>query len=264
MNILIMTDLEGVAGLVSFEDQTGPAGRYYEAAKKLLTAEVNAAIEGLLQEGVDEILVLDGHGAGAICFEELHPAAKLFHGRPWAPWPRLIEVFKGYDACMMVGQHAMAGVATGSLNHTQNSQAVDYYQLNGHKIGELGQFALFCGALGLPMIFLSGDQDACLEAQALIPGIVTAAVKQGLSRGSAISLSAPEARRRIRLGAEQAIRQHLQQPLPPLVWPGPYALEIRYFSSRDADQRAAHPLAQRLDSQTVRFTSASVLEIIYL
>lgn len=264
MKTIIMTDLEGVAGVVSFEDQTGPTGHYYEAAKKLLTAEVNAAIEGLLEEGVEEILVLDGHGAGAISFEDLHPSAKLFHGRPWAPWPRLIEAFKGYDACLMVGQHAMAGVPTSNLSHTQNSRTIEYYQLNGRKIGEIGQFALFCGALGLPMIFLSGEQDACDEAQALIPGIVTAAVKQGLSRGSAISLSAPVAQRLIRTGAQHAMKQHRVAPLPPLVWPGPYTLEIRYHFTSDADARAAHPLAERLDNQTVRFTSQSVVDIIFL
>lgn len=263
MKILIMTDLEGVAGVVSFEDQTGPTGRYYEAAKKLLTAEVNAAVEGLLQEGVEEALVLDGHGAGAILFEDLHPSAKLFHGRPWAPWQRLIEVFKRYDACLMIGQHAMAGVPTSNLSHTQNSRTIEYYQLNGRKIGEIAQFALFCGALGLPLIFLSGEQDACLEAQDLVPGIVTAAVKQGLSRGSAITLSAPEAQRLIRAGVQKAVQQQRAQPLPPLTWPGPYTLEIRYHFTSDADARAAHPLAERLDSQTVRFYSGSILDIIF-
>ena len=81
MKILMMTDLEGVAGVVSFANQTGPDGRYYEAAKKLLTAEVNAAVEGLIEAGVEEILVVDGHGAGAIEFTDLHPAARLLHGR---------------------------------------------------------------------------------------------------------------------------------------------------------------------------------------
>lgn len=263
MKILIMTDLEGVAGVVSFEDQTGPGSRYYEAAKKLLTAEVNAAVDGLIQSGVEEVLVIDGHGAGGIQFEDLHPAARLFHGRPWAPWSTLIPIFKTYAAGMMIGQHAMAGVPTSNLNHTQSSRSVDYYQLNGRKIGELAQFALFCGALGVPMIFLSGEEDACREAQALIPEIVTAAVKQGLSRGSAISLSAPEAHRRISAGVQQAIERQRSNPIPPLVWEGPYVLEIRYFSTSEADARAARPGVERVDPQTVRFHSASIIDIIF-
>jgi D-amino peptidase len=263
MKILIMTDLEGVAGVVSFEDQTGPGGRYYEAAKKLLTAEVNAAVDGLLQAGVEEILVVDGHGAGGITFEELHPAARLLHGRPLVPWSSLANVFQTYDACMIVGQHAMAGVQTSNMNHTQNSRAIDYYKLNGRKVGEMAQFALFCGAVGVPMIFLSGEEDACREAEAFIPGIVTAAVKQGLGRHSAISLSAPEAQRRIRQGVIQAVQRQTATPIAPMVWEGPYELEIRYFSTSDADARAAQPGVERVDSQTVRIHSQTVVNIIY-
>ncbi len=262
MKILIMTDLEGVAGVVSFEDQTGPAGRYYEAAKKLLTAEVNAAVDGLLQSGAEEVLVVDGHGAGAIQFEELHPAARLLHGR-LASWTSLAQVFTTYDACMMIGQHAMAGVPTSNMNHTQDSRAIDYYQLNGRKIGEIAQFALFCGALSVPLIFLSGEEDACREAQALIPGVAAAAVKQGLGRGAAISLSAPEARRRIQDGARQALERQRRDPIPPLVWDAPYTLEIRYFSTLDADRRAAQPGVERVDAQTVRLYDHSILALIY-
>lgn len=263
MKILMMTDLEGVAGVVSFDNQTFSTGRYYDPARKLLTAEVNAAVDGLIQAGVDEILVIDGHGPGAIAFEDLHPAARLLHGRPLAPWADLARVFQAYDASLMIGQHAMAGIPTGTLNHTQSSRAIDYYQLNGRKIGEIAQFALFCGALGLPMLFLSGDEDACQEAQAFVSGIVTAPVKQGLGRGSAISLSAPEAQRRICAGAFQAIEQHRNSPLLPLVWPGPYELEIRFFSTSDADARAAQPGAERVDSQTVRFHGPAMIDIIY-
>ena len=206
---------------------------------------------------------MDGHGPGAIQFEDLHPAARLLHGRPLTPWASLARIFKTYDASVMIGQHAMAGVPTSNMNHTQNSQAIDYYQLNGRKIGEIAQFALYSGAMGLPMIFLSGEEDACREAQAFIPDIVTASVKQGLGRGSAISLSAPEAHRRIIAGARQAVDHQRSRPLPPLVWEGPYVLEIRYFSTSDADSRAAQPDVERVDQQTIRIRAQSIIDIIY-
>jgi D-amino peptidase len=263
MKVLIMTDLEGVAGVVSFASQTGPEGRYYEAAKKLLTAEVNAAVDGLVEAGVEEILVVDGHGAGGIQYEDLHPAARLLHGRPLAPWNSIAAVFQAYDACMIIGQHAMAGTQTSNMNHTQNSQAIDYYSLNGRKVGEIAQFALFCGAVGVPMIFLSGEEAACQEAQAFIPEIVTAPVKQGLGRHSAISVSTTEAHRRIREGVIKAIRRQSASPIPPMVWEGPYVLEIRIFSTSDADARAAQPGVERADSQTVRIHSQTIINIIY-
>ena len=194
MKVFMVTDMEGVAGVVSFTDQSYPDGRYYDAGKRLVTGEVNAAVDGLLEAGVEAVLVWDGHGAGGIDFEALHPEALLLHGRPSPPWSRLQEVIRRYDAFVIVGQHAMAGVVTSNQNHTQDSRTVDAYRLNGKLIGEIGQLALFMGGLGLPLLFLSGEQDACREAKELVPEIATVAVKEGLGRGSAISLSAQAAR----------------------------------------------------------------------
>jgi D-amino peptidase len=253
-----------VAGVVSFETQAYSTGQYYEYAKKLLTAEVNAAIDGLVEAGINDILVNDGHGPGAISFEDLHPKAKLQHGRP-APSRKIMrEIVQEYDVCMMLGQHAMAGIQTGNLNHTQNSRGVDYYKLNGEKIGEIAQFALDKGALGLPMIFLSGDDDACIEAQELLPELTVVSVKRGLGRGCAISLSAKEARKRIREGVVTAVKKHQNNPLKPLVIPGPYIMEKRFFYTDMADNSECDPRAERINSQTLRYCSDDILKIIYV
>jgi D-amino peptidase len=261
-SIYMMTDLEGVAGVVSFEDQAFATGRYYDQAKRLVTAEVNAAVEGLLDAGVEDVLICDGHGAGGIWFEDIHPKAKLLHGRP-ITIQQLFAPLADYEAVVMIGQHAMAGVPTSNQNHTQSSQTIDYMKLNGQLIGEIAQFALYSGALGKPMIYLSGEIDACKEAEALIPGITTTSVKQGLGRGAAISLSASEARSRIRAGIRQAIERQRTQPLPPLTWPGPYQLEKRFFHTHVADQAAMQPDAIRVDSQTIRYEGNDLRTLIY-
>lgn len=263
MKALMMTDLEGVAGVVTFEQDSYATGKYNEDAKRLLTAEVNAAVDGLLAAGATEILVLDMHGSGGIWFPDLHPAAKLMHGRPLAPQHVRDAVYKTYDLSVMIGQHAMAGVADGNLAHTQSSRAIDCYTLNGKPIGEIGQWALYCGALGLPMIFLSGDHAACAEVEDLIPGITTAAVKQGLSRNSAISLSKEASRELIRERIELAVGRHREEPIAPLVWEPPYVLEKRFFHTDTADRAAEQPGVERVDSQTVRLRSDTLLNLIY-
>ncbi|HET6429989.1 MAG TPA: M55 family metallopeptidase [Phycisphaerae bacterium] len=263
MNVLMMTDLEGVAGVVSFEPQTYSTGPENRRACSLLTAEINAAVDGLVESGAQDVLVVDSHGPGAVVFEELHPAARLLHGRPMAPRSRIVEAAAGCDVCMVIGQHAMAGAVDGDMNHTQSSRAIDSIRLNGRAIGEIAQFALQQGALGRPVVFLSGDEAACREAEALINGITTVAVKRGLGRNCAISLSAVEARRRIREGVLEAVRRHRQQPIAPLSWPGPYVLEKRFFHTDVADRAADAPGAERVDSQTVRFRGDDILEIIY-
>ncbi len=261
----MMTDLEGVAGVVSFADQTTPEGRYGERAKSLLTAEVNACVQGLLDSGVSEVTVLDGHGAGGIVFEELHPDALLVHGLPMSPdWRELIA---GTEVALFVGQHAMAGVPNGNLNHTQDSRSITSYILNGKLIGEIGQFALFAGSYGVPIVFLSGDEAACREVEELIPGVTTAAVKKGLGRNSAVSMSARRSRELIQAGVKRAIAHHRSHPIAPLRWPGPYVLEKRFFSTDHVElyreAAIANPSIEIVNNLTVRIRADDIRAIIF-
>ena len=62
MRIAIMTDLEGVAGVIDSVNWCLFDGRYYEIAKELLTEEVNAAVRGFRSAGALEFHVIDGLG----------------------------------------------------------------------------------------------------------------------------------------------------------------------------------------------------------
>lgn len=262
--VYIGTDIEGVAGVVGFADQAYSTGKYYEQARLLLTGEINAAIEGLIEEGVEDFLVMDGHGPGAVHYESLHSAARLMHGRPAASRTVRDPIIAEYDAGIMIGQHAMCGVPDGNLNHTQSSAGIEYYKLNGREIGETAQWALYHGALGLPLIFLSGDEAAAREARELVPAITTATVKIGLSRESAISLSIQQSHDLIRKKVREAIRKQQEHPIPPLTWPGPYVLEKRHLFTNSVDPYENHAFLHRIvDSKTVQFKSDNIRDIIY-
>ncbi|NQU43588.1 M55 family metallopeptidase [bacterium] len=263
MNVLVMTDLEGVAGVVDFESQSYASGKYYEQAKHLLTAEVNAAVEGLRDGGAVEILVLDMHGPGGIVYEELASSAWLFHGRPIPPRWFDLDFFHHADAAVMIGQHAMAGVPDATLNHTMDSRAIASYRINDRPVGEIGLFALCCGAHGVPLVFLSGDAGACLEARDLIPNIHPVSVKKGLSRTCAISLPAKSSRNLIKAGAQEALRRQKKDPVQPLVWPGPHVLEKRFFTTTQADEAEKTPGVERVDALTVRIQGEKILDVVY-
>ena len=180
MKILVMTDMEGVAGILDHDNWCQPAGsvysgRYFELGKQLLTEEVNAAVDGLWDAGADDIVVADGHGAGGIHPLLLNRRTKLLRGWPEG-WPCGLD--SSFDAVVWVGQHAKASTPYAHLAHTQWFNYIDL-AINGVSIGEFGQLALCAGELGIPAIFAAGDEAFCREAQALIPGIVTVAVKQG-------------------------------------------------------------------------------------
>lgn len=264
MKVLVITDLEGTAGVVSFDEQAASNGLYHEQAKQLATEEVNAAVEGFLAAGADDILVFDGHGCGGLRYECLHAKAKLLHGRPLPPRAVLDDVTDAYDVIAMVGQHAMAGIERANQSHTQDHVRIEYYKLNGIFIGEIAQAALYYGAAGLPLIFLSGDVFACREAEEVAPGVTTVSVKQGVGVGSAISLSTEDARKKIRQGTYEAMERHRKHPCTPLIWKPPFVLEKKFFHASDADMAADHPLAERIDSRIVCYRSDKIRRIIYL
>jgi D-amino peptidase len=223
MKIYMMTDLEGVAGVTDFEDRASDTHDNFETRmrmRRLLTGEVNAAIDGLFEGGATQVIVNDGHGAGyTIDFERLDSRAQMIHGYERPVWLPLLD--ETCDATILIGAHAKASSPPATAYHTM-SKSVKDWSINGVSFGEMGLQALIAGHFGVPMIFVSGDWHACKEIGDLIPGVVTAPVKRGLSRRSAVSWSAQKAREMIREGVKQALKKRDQiQPLrfePPLVF----------------------------------------------
>lgn len=257
MKIYLMTDMEGVAGVRDFENWTGPQGRYYDVGQKLLTLEVNAAIEGFFAGGATEVMVADGHGSGAINIELLDPRAQLMRGWPTG-WPFLLDE-QGYDAVAWVGQHAKAGTEYAHLAHTQSCGYLDL-SVNGVSIGEFGQFALCASELGIRAIFGSGDKAFAAEAQALVPGIETVWVKRGTTPGrgddltreqycrrnsAAIHLHPEKARELIRAGAERAVRRAQQEDFGLIRLQPPFVRVTRFRPEQAGEpirvSRETHP-----------------------
>ena len=257
MKIYVLTDIEGAA-MVSRFDQTGrdADGSAKQQAMKLLTAEVNAAVDGILS--VDpgaEVVVWDGHGNGAIDVLEFHPAAKLIARGPIrAPY----YLDSSFDALFFVGQHAMAGTPGGNLCHTYSSRTIEYYKLNGIPMGEFGCRAAMAGELGVPTVFISGDDKAVAEAKELIPGIFGVAVKQGLGVELALHLSPQRARELIRETAARACRN--VATVAPLRLQPPYELEVRWLVGQDAP-RHLPPGARQLDSRTVLYAAEHLWDL---
>ena len=93
-------------------------------------------------------------------------------------WPFGLD--KSYNGIAWVGQHPKASTPLGHLCHTQCFWYIDL-AINGVSIGEFGQLAMCAAELGVPAFFACGDQAFTEEAEALAPGIVTCAVKRGVT-----------------------------------------------------------------------------------
>jgi len=63
MRVLIMADMEGISGIVTWGQVTG-GEKMYDEGRVLYTEEINAAVRGAKAAGATEIVAVDCHGAG--------------------------------------------------------------------------------------------------------------------------------------------------------------------------------------------------------
>ena len=257
MRIYIFADQESVAGVFSRSEK-------YLFASEYATLELCAICEALLSRGVEGILINSLH---TLEYDRLPEGVKVFHGLPTHHlFTEGIE--SGFDAAFIVGMHEMAGGSErGCWRHTilphpisHAYSSVEAVWLNDRRVGETGLFAAFAGTHNIPVVLLTGDHWACLEAEELIPGLETVAVKEGRSYFSAISMTPSAAAKAAADGAARALGK--VGTIKPWKIDGPVTLTVRYqFAERATDAVGAVPGARRVDERTVAVSYPSLAEL---
>jgi D-amino peptidase len=210
VRVHVISDIEGVAGIVRWDQTSGDQALYYEG-RRLYTEEINAAVRGAKQGGATEIVVMDCHGAaGDYMFNSLlpdllEPDCEYVIQSEWTEYTAFLE--EGCDAALFVGMHAKAGTPDGVLSHTVSGQGWRDLRFNGISVGETGINAALCGHWGCPVLMVTGDRATCNEARTLLgDALTTVEVKVGLGRFSARSKTSQTARELIEDGAKRALK----------------------------------------------------------
>jgi len=258
MKLLIAADMEGITGVTRIE-HTQSSHPEYQRFRRLMTADVNAAIQGASAAGVDTILVADGHAAATnILIEELDPRAHLNSGSP-SPFAMLQGIDSGIDAVFLIGYHARMGTAKAVLDHTWSSANVSNVWLNGKLVGEVGLNSAVCGHFGASVILVSGDQAVSAEAQDFIPGIETAVVKIAAGRHSAECFPLEATQTIIREAAARAVERFLAGSGPlPVKTTRPITVGLEFIYTDMADKTAWLPGVTRLDGRRIEIQAADM------
>jgi len=265
LKILISTDMEGISGVVDW-DQVQNTKPEYSRFVHIMTAEVNAAVRGAFEAGASEVTVTDGHDNGRnILIEELDPRASLHSGHP-SPLSMVQGVQQGVDAVALVGYHARAGTPSAVLSHTYTGTSVADVWLNDRPVGELGIAAALSGYYDAPVIFLSGDQAVCNEALDWIPAIETVAVKIGTGRFAAECLPLAVTHPLIQSGVKKAVDRFIagQGPLP-LKVVSPLRITIRFANPVYAEKALILPQVSAMpDGRTVTIEAKDIISAFQL
>lgn len=252
MNVYISVDMEGITGIVH-GDMMGAEGREYDRGRRLMTGDASAAVEGAVRAGADYILVADGHGPMRnIFFEELHPAAHLMSGSANARDYCQLQGAdsRTFDAALFVGYHAMAQTYDAVHPHTIAGVAVHELRVNGKAHGETGLNAAILGALGIPVVLVTGDLTTTGEARAFLgEQIETVAVKEACGRNAAICRPLKAAQDDITAAAELALSRLDEAKV---YAPGePLRIEVDFLTMQQCDRAARTAGIERISPITI-------------
>jgi D-amino peptidase len=211
MNVYVSVDIEGISGVVH-GDMMMAKEREYDRGCRLMTADANAAIQGLVEAGADYILVNDSHGPMRnLLIEEIHPRAHLLSG---------------------------------------SGNAVAELRLNGRPHGETGLNAAVLASLGIPTIFVSGDTTTVAEARDFLPDeIETVAVKTAVGHNAAICRPLADARADITAATARALAKASE--IAPYLPETPWRLEVDFLTMLQCDRASRTAGVERLGPTTI-------------
>jgi D-amino peptidase len=270
MKVLISADMEGTCGVVSWTQVMPPEvvgtsepssqDRYFRTRQRM-TAEVNAAVEGALAGGADEVIVNDSHdGMRNLVPEELHRDVRFITGND-KPLGMMQGVeLAGVGVVFYTGYHAKAGTPAAPLAHTWTGWLNDV-RIDGISTGEFGINAVVAGYYGVPVTLVTGDDKAVAQTQALLgEQVVGAVVKEGISTHAALHLHPIRAREVIREAAEAAVR--VTSDARPFVLENGATVELTFDHQARADQAIMVPGVVRTGERSVAWIPDNGAEFI--
>ncbi|HTW05363.1 MAG TPA: M55 family metallopeptidase [Streptosporangiaceae bacterium] len=258
VTILISADMEGATGVATPEDVV-PGSGSWAAARDCWTDDVNAVIAALLEHGADEVLVTDAHGSGSnLEPNRIDPRAGLIRGRP-----RRFGMVEGIDGgvhgVVFLGYHGTVG-SGGVLSHAFMPAGIHTLRVNGQPAGEGTVNAHLAAFFGVPVLIVSGDEQACEEAVFYAPSAEHVVTKRALTRFTARLRPAAAVRHDLAAAAGRAV-----QRLGAAGGPGAAGLaratgelcaEIEFSSENCAVAASAIPGVRMTGSRSVSYSSA--------
>ncbi|MBC7361990.1 MAG: M55 family metallopeptidase [Candidatus Aminicenantes bacterium] len=253
--IYISVDMEGIAHIVNA--QTSPGQFDYERGRRLMTAEVNAAIEGCLAAGAGEIIVSDSHGnAQNIIPEELNEAAYLIRSFP-RPLLQMEGIDSRFDGVIFIGYHPKEGTPEANLSHTIWGTKFAEIRVNGRPVSEALFNAAVAGHFGVPVILVCGDQNVVREAKENFGDIETVMTKESIGFLSAKSPHPKVVCAEIRQKAERAVKRIKE--FKPYVVQKPVKLDLVFKNIFDAETTAYLPWVKRTEGKAIQVEFADML-----
>jgi D-amino peptidase len=259
MKILISADMEGATG-VTWPADVEPGTEQWQRCRRMFTSDVNAAVAGFFDGGADEVLINEAHATMRnLLLEELDERAVMLTGRHKDL--SMVEGIQQPDvsAVAFVGYHAGAG-RDGVLAHTYLPNSITGVLVNGTPASEGALNSFVAAEYGVPVILVTGDDVTCLDAATYAPRAPAVAVKDSVSRYSAVCRPPAVTAAAIRAAAENAVK--LAGRTSPASPPDGFRVEVDVDAAQLAQAAAVVPTVERTGDRSVTYQSGSAWDMI--
>ena len=258
MKILISADMEGATG-VTWPADVEPGTEQWQRCRRMFTSDVNAAIAGCYAGGATTVLINEAHATMRnLLLEELDPRAVMLTGRH-----KDLSMVEGIqhgdvDGVAFVGYHAAAG-ADGVLAHTFLPNSITAVRLDGERASEGLLNARVAAEYGVPIVLITGDDRTCADAAGYAPGVPAVAVKDCVSRYSAVCRPPAVTAEAITSAARDGMK--LAGRVPPVSAAG-FSVEVEVDAAQLAQAAAIVPTVRRTADRVVVFESPTAYDMI--
>ena len=261
MKVFISADIEGVNGIVNW-DETDMEKSAYAAFREEMTAEVRAACLGANAGGASEILVKDAHDSARNLIHSQLPENVLLH-RGWqgVPCSMMAGLDKSFDAVMYVGYHSPSRSDGNSLSHTMNTSRVHHVKINGVIASEFYINSLYASYLGVPVAFLSGDENLTKLVKKENKNITTVASKTGY-HAAVVSKNPKVTWKEIEEGAELGLKKCTNDNVVTL--PKEFDVEIEYVKPTLAYSASFFPGCKLVGTDRVTFHADNYYDVLVM
>ena len=259
MKIYISADIEGITGVTHWDETDKSKSDYREYAKQM-TDEVKAACEGAIKAGAKEIWIKDAHDTGRnIIAGDLPQSIKLVRGWSEHPYLMVQELDKSFDALLMIGYHSFGSSGSNPLSHTLSSRTLNYIKLNGEYASEFLIHGYAAATMGVPVVFVSGDEGICKEAEKVNKNIKTVAVNKGVG-DSVISIHPKLAIEKIKASVESILKEDIDKCKIEL--PGHFKVKLSYKKHARAFKASFYPGMKQVSSTSLAFETDNYFEVL--
>lgn len=254
MKLYISADMEGTAGVCSWEQCDPENPSEYPKYRRLMSREVRAAIDGARAAGADDILVNDSHWSmHNLLWDELPDDIRVISGSR-KPLSMVQGIGSDIIGAFFTGYHGGIGVENAVLAHTYSPSVVHRVAVNGIECNEALLNAAYFGHHDVPVLLLTGDATTIAGTREQLPWVVGVAVKEAIGYYSAESMTPNAACAAIAAGAREAFAH--RAAAKPFRFTPPLRLTLECAAVECADFIALIPGFTRTSGRELRFDAA--------